>query len=36
MKFMLNYDMMESARNTQEWMGATARAMASYRPLRCP
>ncbi len=30
MKYMLTYDMMESARNTQEWMGATARAMASY------
>jgi poly(3-hydroxybutyrate) depolymerase len=27
---MYTYDMMESARNTQEWMGATARAMASY------
>ena len=27
---MLTYDVMESARNTSEWMGATARAMASY------
>ena len=30
MKYMLTYDLMESVRNTQEWMGATARAMASY------
>ena len=30
MKYMFTYDLMESARNTQEWMGATARAMASY------
>jgi poly(3-hydroxybutyrate) depolymerase len=29
-KYMLTYDLMESARNTNEWMGATARAMASY------
>jgi poly(3-hydroxybutyrate) depolymerase len=27
---MMTYDLMESARNTNEWMGATARAMASY------
>jgi len=27
---MLTYDLLESARNTQEWFGATARAMASY------
>ena len=27
---MLTYDLMESARNTNEWLGATARAMASY------
>ena len=27
---MYTYDLMESARNTHEWMGATARAMASY------
>lgn len=27
---MMTYDLMESARNTSEWMGATARAMASY------
>lgn len=30
MKYMATYDLMESARNTQEWLGATARAMASY------
>ncbi len=30
MKYMTTYDMMESARNTNEWLGATARAMASY------
>jgi poly(3-hydroxybutyrate) depolymerase len=27
---MTTYDMMESARNTNEWLGATARAFASY------
>lgn len=27
---MMTYDLMESVRNTSEWMGATARAMASY------
>jgi poly(3-hydroxybutyrate) depolymerase len=27
---MATYDLMESLRNTNEWMGATARAMASY------
>ena len=30
MKYMLSYDLMETARNTNAWMGATARAMASY------
>ena len=30
MKYMATYDMMESIRNTNAWMGATARAMASY------
>ena len=30
MKYMATYDLMESARNTNAWMGATARAMASY------
>ncbi|MGB8815246.1 MAG: polyhydroxyalkanoate depolymerase [Paracoccaceae bacterium] len=30
MKYMATYDLMETVRNTNEWMGATARAMASY------
>ncbi len=30
MKYMMTYDLMESTRNTSQWMGATARAMASY------
>lgn len=30
MKGMVTYDLMESARNTNEWLGATARAMAAY------
>ena len=30
MKYMATYDWMESFRNTSEWAGATARAMASY------
>ncbi|MBS1303939.1 polyhydroxyalkanoate depolymerase [Loktanella sp. SALINAS62] len=30
MKYMMTYDMMESMRNTNQWMGATARAFASY------
>lgn len=30
MKYMATYDLMESIRNTNEWMGASARAMASY------
>ena len=30
MKYMATYDLMESMRNTNAWMGATARAMASY------
>ena len=30
MKYMFTYDLMESARNTNAWLGATARAMASY------
>ncbi|MGY6549365.1 MAG: polyhydroxyalkanoate depolymerase [Roseinatronobacter sp.] len=30
MKGMATYDLMESIRNTNEWMGATARAFASY------
>jgi poly(3-hydroxybutyrate) depolymerase len=30
MRYMATYDMMESLRNTNAWLGATARAMASY------
>ncbi|MEZ5778135.1 MAG: polyhydroxyalkanoate depolymerase [Paracoccaceae bacterium] len=30
MKGMYSYDLMESARNTNEWLGASARALASY------
>jgi poly(3-hydroxybutyrate) depolymerase len=30
MRFMIAYDMMETARNTNAWLGATARTMASY------
>lgn len=30
MKYMATYDVMESARNTNEWLGASARAFASY------
>lgn len=30
MKGMLTYDWMESVRNTNEWLGASARAMSSY------
>ncbi len=32
-KTMTGYDMMETLRNTSEWLGATARAMASYPAL---
>ncbi|MFP4327687.1 MAG: polyhydroxyalkanoate depolymerase [Paracoccaceae bacterium] len=30
MRYMMTYDLMESARNTNQWLGATAKAMASY------
>ena len=30
LKGLLSYDMMETTRNTNEWLGASARAMASY------
>ncbi|WGW03484.1 polyhydroxyalkanoate depolymerase [Tropicibacter oceani] len=30
MRYMATYDMMETFRNTQQWLGATARTMASY------
>ncbi|KAA9005615.1 polyhydroxyalkanoate depolymerase [Histidinibacterium aquaticum] len=30
MKYMLTYDLMEAARNTNQWLGATAQAIGSY------
>lgn len=30
MRYMVAYDMMEAARNTNQWMGASAQALASY------
>ena len=30
MKYMMTYDLMETARNTNQWLGATAHAFASY------
>jgi len=30
LKYMLTYDLMESARNTNQWLGATARAWGAY------
>ncbi|MEJ6397732.1 polyhydroxyalkanoate depolymerase [Yoonia sp. 208BN28-4] len=30
MKYMMTYDMMEGIRNTNQWLGATARAFAAY------
>ncbi|MFC7703890.1 polyhydroxyalkanoate depolymerase [Plastorhodobacter daqingensis] len=30
MKYMATYDLMETARNTNQWLGASARAMAAY------
>ena len=30
MRYMATYDLMESIRNTNAWMGATARTLASY------
>ena len=30
MRYMATYDMMETLRNTNQWLGATARTMASY------
>jgi len=30
MRYMMTYDLMETARNTNQWLGATAQAMASY------
>ncbi|APZ51546.1 polyhydroxyalkanoate depolymerase [Salipiger abyssi] len=33
MRYMATYDLMESLRNTNQWLGATAKAMASYPAL---
>ncbi|OUS20719.1 polyhydroxyalkanoate depolymerase [Litorivita pollutaquae] len=33
MRFMASYDLMETVRNTQQWLGASAKAMASYPAL---
>lgn len=30
MRFMMTYDLMEATRNTNQWLGASAKAMASY------
>ncbi|MEL6682576.1 MAG: polyhydroxyalkanoate depolymerase, partial [Pseudomonadota bacterium] len=30
MKYMMTYDLMETMRNTNQWLGASARAFASY------
>lgn len=30
MRYMMTYDLMETMRNTNQWMGASAKAMASY------
>jgi len=30
MKYMMTYDLMEATRNTNQWLGATARAFADY------
>lgn len=30
MRYMMTYDLMETVRNTNQWMGASAQAMASY------
>ncbi|MHA6262700.1 polyhydroxyalkanoate depolymerase [Arenibacterium sp. CAU 1754] len=30
MRYMMTYDLMETVRNTNQWMGASAKAMASY------
>jgi poly(3-hydroxybutyrate) depolymerase len=30
MRFMMTYDLMETMRNTNQWLGASAKAMASY------
>ncbi|APX11041.1 polyhydroxyalkanoate depolymerase [Tateyamaria omphalii] len=30
MRYMMNYDLMETVRNTNQWLGATARAIGAY------
>ena len=30
MRYMMTYDLMETVRNTNQWLGATALSMASY------
>ncbi len=30
MRFMMTYDLMETARNANQWLGATAQSFASY------
>mgnify|MGYP001792916886 CR=1 FL=1 len=30
MRYMMTYDMMETLRNTNQWLGATALSMSSY------
>ena len=30
MRYMMSYDLMETVRNTNQWLGATAQSMASY------
>ena len=33
MRYMFSYDLMETIRNTNQWMGASAKALASYPAL---
>ena len=33
MRYMATYDLMETLRNTNQWLGATAKAMGSYPAL---
>ena len=35
MRYMAIYDLMETARNTNQWLGATAKAMAGYPMFNC-
>ena len=30
MRYMMTYDLMETLRNTNQWLGATAQSMSSY------